>query len=132
MHYLAIRIQMYYPFSMLIYNRRSIKTYIFIPSTQISQYSFSMAANRIEDNQIEITQDQRRYLTHMSFELERSQLYRSVTFFREQSASAKLVLYHNFNQMMLDGVRNVYSCCVQRHLVNEHRETDYLGIQMDP
>ena len=80
-----------------------------------------MAAHGIEDDQIEFTQEQRRYLTHMSFELERSQLYRSVTFFREQSASAKLVLYHNFNQMMLDGVRNVYSCHFMFELFSTER-----------
>ena len=80
-----------------------------------------MAANGIEDDQIEFAQEQRRYLTHMFFELERSQWYRSVTFFCEQSASAKLVLYDNFNQMMLDGVRNVYSCHFMFELFSTER-----------
>ena len=63
-----------------------------------------MAGVEIEDNQLEITQDERRHITHMSFELDRNQLYRSVAFFHEQSSSAKLLLYHNFNQRMIDGV----------------------------
>ena len=90
-----------------------------------------MAGIEVEDDQIEITQEERRYITHMSFELERSQLPRSVTFFREQSSAAKLILYHNFNQRMIDGVRAVYSGCVQPHHINEHREVDYLGYRMD-
>ena len=57
----------------------------------------------------------------MSFELDRNQLYRSVAFFHEQSLSAKLLLYHNFNQRMIDGVRAVYSVCVQPHHMNEYR-----------
>ena len=32
---------------------------------------------------------------------------------------------------MIDGVRTVYSGCVQPHHINEHREVDYLGYQMD-
>ena len=67
----------------------------------------------------------------MSFELDRNQLYRSVAFFHEQSSSAKLLLYHNFNQRMIDGVRAVYSGCVQPHHINEYREVDYLGYRMD-
>ena len=90
-----------------------------------------MAGVENEDNQLEITQDERRSITHMSFELERNQLYRSVAFFHEQSSSAKLLLYHNFNQRMIDGVRAVYSVCVQPHHINEYREVDYLGYRMD-
>ena len=67
----------------------------------------------------------------MSFELDRNQLYRCVAFFHEKSCSAKLFLYHNFNQRMIDGVRAVYSVCVQPHHINEYREVDYLGYRMD-
>ena len=90
-----------------------------------------MNANRVEDNQDQISQLKRRQLTHMSFELERCQLARSLMFFREQSSSAKLLLFHQFHQMLEDGVKNVYRCCVQPHLINEHRENEYLGYRMD-
>ena len=56
---------------------------------------------------------------------------RSVTFFCEQSSAAKLIFYNIFNQRMIDGVRTVYSGCVQPHHINEHREVDYLGYRMD-
>ena len=32
---------------------------------------------------------------------------------------------------MIDGVRAVYSVCVQPHHINEYREVDYLGYRMD-
>ena len=32
---------------------------------------------------------------------------------------------------MIDGVRTVYSSCVQPHHINEHREIDYLAYRMD-
>ena len=33
--------------------------------------------------------------------------------------------------MMEDGVKDVYRCCVQPHVINEPGENDYLGYRMD-
>ena len=70
-------------------------------------------------------------MTHMSFELGRFEQGRCLVFFLEQSSLAKLVLFHQFNQMMEDGVKDVYRCCVQPHVINEPGENDYLGYRMD-
>ena len=82
-----------------------------------------MDANMVDDNQ-----DHIRQLAHMSFELGRFELGRCLVFFLEQSSSAKMLLFHQFNQTMVDGVNDVYRCCVQPHIINEN---DYLGYRMD-
>ena len=80
----------------------------------------------VEDNQDQISQVERRKLAHMSFELGRFKLARCLVFFLEQSSSAKMLLFHQFNQTMVDGVNDVYRCCVRPHVINEHGENDYL------
>ena len=88
-----------------------------------------MNGNRDEDHISDISQTQRIQLTNMGAELERSNLIRCLKFYRDQSAAGKLVLFYEYNNLILDVLKNVYRACIQPYTIIENREAEYLGFR---
>ena len=42
-----------------------------------------------------------------------------------------MILFYEYNKLILDGLKNVYRACIQPHTINENREAEYLGFRMD-